>query len=81
MTDVRTLTLLRVTITETHEYDHDQVLMFAAHNGIGYAEQDDDDRIIETYMQTTGSTLGDELFGSLADQDSGVELFTRMEDE
>ncbi len=81
MTDVRTLTLLRLTVTETHEYDHDRVLMFAAHNGIGEATDDDDDRIIETYMRTTGSTLGDELFGSLADQDSGVELFTRREDE
>lgn len=77
----------------THEYDPDQALdlwrlliPWVPHDYTGfkpaeYEGMNDEDRIVLLFELLEGSTFGDMIFGSLADDDGWCDLEKRWDDE
>lgn len=82
--------LLILETKESHEYDPEVALRLydvlvalpdVSEPMLEWPGETDEDRIIALFEYLHGSMLGDTIFGSLADYDSGMTLETRGEDE
>ena len=69
---------IRVTTTETFGFSHDEIVRTFGDPPQGKSY---DDWVLELFYEHNGSIYGDNLFSSLADQDSGMEVLPDGWDE